>query len=603
MTANSSSGFIIAICLSLTSLLFGAPDTQPRNPAECLTRCLDSLGLRPDGILPSLRVPGPPTETPILINVPALDLGHALDVLTAAGEGFDSSSRAAEFLDRMFREAAITPQAGEVRDPPEDFLDAADSLDVVVRGGGRALRLLWRAQCRVLLACESLSPAETGELSGLLRAFSLQDDEWPHFPVRRMIELAGRVDLSLMASALITLDSAAAVFRGESLVFRPESLPFRLDTPLGEVVVLGEGNDSYSGAPLLLLDMGGDDSLCLAPRGPLSVGLVLDCGGDDRWIAADSLAAAALLGALWLEDLAGDDFWLGGDMGLGYAACGAAALVDRAGNDIYVSRSSSQGAALFGVCLALDCSGDDRRELGFFGQGALAGRGSVLLADLAGDDSYRCGGLHPDWREPGATKSFSQGAALGLRPFASGGLAVLYDRAGNDSHEAGYLGQGAGYWGGTGALIDRAGNDSYRALRYAQGAGLHFAAGLLLDCSGNDRYSLGSVGQGAGEDRALGLLVELGGDDSYESGWMVRGAAGAGGVGLLLDLTGNDRYAPARRLADGESGRHEELSGFGFLFDCAGEDLRGDSTDNGFIRRSGTWGASVDLEGGADDRE
>jgi hypothetical protein len=245
--------------------------------------------------------------------------------------------------------------------------------------------------------------------------------------------------------------------------------------------------------------------------------------------------------------------------------------------------------------LLLDFSGNDSYQVSFCGQGAVVGSGVAILADLDGSDSYRAGGVVPDWREPGVTKSWAQGSALGLRPFAAGGLALLYDREGNDSYSTDYFGQGAGYWEGVGLLIDRAGDDIYRAGRYAQGCGLHRAAGMLADGFGDDSYEIALVGQGAGEDRALGLLLENAGCDTYRAGWMSRGAGGSGGVGLLLEIMGDDSYFRSDKGSNGFGSRWQELSSLGFLIDCAGKDNYGALPQKEKIRRSGTWGAALDL--------
>ncbi|MCE5271403.1 hypothetical protein LLH00_08970 [bacterium] len=572
--------------------------------ARGLARGLARLGLTPNEIYPSLN---PSTEISLgstrIDGVPRQDLARGLGNILRAAAELDSCRGAMDFLAWMCRESGITPQAAAVSTPPEELISAADSLDRLLPGvgAGRSLGLLWSARCCVDLALDSLSAAEVHELDSLVHSFPLEADQWPHFPAERMTRLARRADLGALAAALACLDSAAALWRAVPLSAWRGRGKLSLDTPLGQVVLLGEGADNYHGAPLLLVDFGGADSLILEPMQPGAAGLVLDREGDDFWCAGHGFGGAACLSALWLEDCGGDDSWDCDSCGLGFAACGAAVLVERGGDDTYRAGCASQGAALFGLSLMLDATGDDSMNVGILGQGALLGGGTALLADLEGNDFRAAGGRVPDWRDPGATRSQAQGASLGLRPFAGGGVACLYDRAGDDRCRADCFAQGAGYWGGVGLLVDAAGRDSYTAGRYAQGVGLHFAAGCILEAAGDDNYSLArGVGQGAGEDRALGILVESGGNDSYGGGWMARGAGGTGGVGLLLELNGNDSYTSGPKLSGGAGNRWRELAGLGFLIDCAGLDSLDSAPSDSTTVRSGTWGARVDLEGAAD---
>ena len=585
-----------------TAILSASPGGVEGNRAgSCLSICLDRLGLTADQILPAFLSPDSSlVKSPNLKNAARLNLGQGVRVFTKAVEGLDSCSTAMEFLVWMRREAGIAGLVESTRlEPPQSIRAAMDSLDRLFPGRktGYSIDLLWRAACQVDSALDSLSAGERKELEDLVRRFPLEADQWPHYPVERFVNLSSRIDLGDMARALVLVDSACTFWRALPANAWQGREPFILTTDLGEVVLLGPGDDRYQGAPLLLVDFGGSDSLLLEQSRPGAVSLLLDLDGNDCWSAADSFGGAALMGAVWLEDRGGDDLWLGGVCGPGFAACGASVLLDRNGNDHYSAACAGQGAALSGLSLMLDEAGDDSCTAGIIAQGALLGRGTALLADLRGNDFRRAGGRTPDWRDPEATRSWAQGASLGLRPFAAGGLACLYDRSGNDTCQADCFAQGAGYWGGVGLLIDRAGNDSYTAGRYAQGVGLHFAAGCLIDAAGDDSYRLlRGVGQGAGEDRALGLLVEYEGDDAYSAGWMSRGAGGTGGVGLLLEMAGNDLYETGLKLDSGAGYRWQELAGLGFLFDCAGRDpSAGQSVDN-TISRTGTWGARVDLE-------
>ena len=490
-----------------------------------------------------------------------------------------------------------------------DLREAAAILDSVLPGAGESLVDLVLAGESVHSAYRSLSTVESEELSRLVRGFRPQDDQWPDYPVERMLALAGKVDLPSLWTATFAAERAASILRGLAAGRKIESGEreksvgplLSLATPWGMVIVGGEGPDTYRGEPpFLLIELGGDDIYELSPQGWNRVSMVIDFKGQDRYSARGDYALAGVLGGLsWLEDLEGDDIYEGSSssssFSLGAAALGAGVLIDRQGNDKYRGASFSQGASFFGLGILVDFAGDDSYEVSYCGQGGSIGPGSGILVDLEGNDRYTAGGLYPDYREKGATKSHAQGASGGLRPYLRGGTALLYDRSGNDSYRIDYFGQGAGYWGGTGILVEGGGDDSYFSGRYGQGCGLHMAAGALIDLGGDDSYTIGGVGQGAGEDRAYGILIEGGGADTYSAGWMARGAGGTGGVGLLLEISGDDRYSEARKAADGFGNRWQELGSLGFLIDCEGRDLYGQDNKQGFIRRQGTWGAKIDL--------
>ena len=71
--------------------------------------------------------------------------------------------------------------------------------------------------------------------------------------------------------------------------------------------------------------------------------------------------------------------------------------------------------------------------------------------------------------------------------FASMGVGVLYDAAGDDTYAAEAGVQGSAMFG-IGALIDGGGKDTYSAFTLAQGFGGAQGAGALVDVSGDDTY-------------------------------------------------------------------------------------------------------------------
>ncbi len=82
-----------------------------------------------------------------------------------------------------------------------------------------------------------------------------------------------------------------------------------------------------------------------------------------------------------------------GSGGVGLAGLGI--LYDGEGQDIYEGSRFTQGAAFGGFGLLVDRAGDDRyTSFGYaLGFGAPLGVGAVI--DVAGNDSYECGGHYP----------------------------------------------------------------------------------------------------------------------------------------------------------------------------------------------------------------
>ncbi len=480
---------------------------------------------------------------------------------------------------------------------PGPRLAQADALEKYLPGFRAVLALLTGANRELRRAFAPLSFAERAELRGLVRDFEFWRDQWPDYPLKRMLALAERVDRKHLSNAGRLLALCAATIRDSvSLSATSRDKPLTFQTPWGAVVLGTPGHDIYRERALLIVDPGGGDSYRLPDARWPAVQMIIDLGGDDSYRSEGGFAlGGALMGASWLEDVSGDDSYWSGPFSQGCGALGVGVLVDRRGDDSYRGGYLCQGASFFGTGALIDMEGDDSYDADFGAQGASFAAGSALLADLAGDDRYHAGGRFRSWRSPGATKSFAQGCAAGIRPFIPGGRAVLFDRSGEDSLSISYMGQGAGYWGGYGLLLSGGGDDSYRAERYAQGCGLHFATGALVELGGNDSYALEGVGQGAGEDRAWGFLLEAAGDDIYNSARMARGAGGTGGVGLLLELAGGDVYPAAGQVTGGAGSRTWELPGMGFMLDMRGHDSYGDGYEDGQISKNGPWGARLDF--------
>ncbi|OGV42589.1 MAG: hypothetical protein A2X46_04810 [Lentisphaerae bacterium GWF2_57_35] len=358
--------------------------------------------------------------------------------------------------------------------------------------------------------------------------------------------------------------------------------PVEWPTPQGPIVIGSLGDDVYTNAALIVLDPGGNDRYegsVGAANGLLGrpLAAIVDLGGDDLYESAHLTGAGtALFGAAVVWDGAGDDVYRAGYMGQGAAVHGAAWMEDRAGDDVYRARAHAQGAAQAGVACLLDGTGNDRYDLGYMGQ-AYAGVLAVgLLVDRHGNDRYMAGGLERDYDHNEARfVSLAQGFAIGLRPYAGGGVAALVDLDGSDSYLADIFAQGVSYWYSAGMLLDAAGNDTYSMYHYGQGSGIHLSSGLLVDGAGDDVYTGYVLSQGNAHDYAVGLLVDRAGNDTYTADQHSQGRAINNSLAVLIDSAGNDAYF-ARQANEcqgiGNDGDKREYGSLALLMDLAGRD-------------------------------
>jgi len=356
-------------------------------------------------------------------------------------------------------------------------------------------------------------------------------------PVQYLAAMHRAVDLERLAKAraLFLINTREFVAEVRTTRFPP---PQRFESAIGTVVIGSPGADRHASGAALIIDPGGDDVYERAPAKGGAISVVIDLGGNDRYEGRD--IAVHALSAIF--DLAGNDVYTTDGAGLAVAMAGVAVLVDAEGDDQYESGVFGQGSATFGWAALIDRAGNDRYRVKAFGQGYAGTGGIGLLWDRAGDDVYVGGGLpDPDQREGGI--GFTQGASWGWRGELGGGIGILRDDGGDDRYEGQMFAQGAGYYYAFGLLWDGGGNDEYVAVRYSQGNGTHQAAALLHDESGDDRYWLhGGVGQGMGLDLAVGVLIDRAGDDRYHSNYVAQGSGTANGFGLLEDRAGDNTW-------------------------------------------------------------
>ena len=408
-----------------------------------------------------------------------------------------------------------------------------------------------------------------------------------------LLSLCSEIDeFSRYLTQIVSSNSASPVFFIDGKEHNGTVL--NLPSPIGNIVILGQGDDSYTGAAALLIDLGGNDSYFSEGGTGLivqnRVSVIIDAGGNDQYADADGRFAqgAGIAGIRIQSDLSGDDRYIAGDMSQGCGMFGFGILSDGEGNDTYQMGLMGQGFGLFGMGILVDSNGNDRYIIDGLGQGAGSTMGFGGLCDLSGDDEYTAGG---DASHQGRLKAddwaHAQGVGLSVRSpdwrrnfSIYGGVGFLTDGAGNDTYHCSKGNcMGTGYFMSVGALVDDSGNDRYDPEDgNGMGFAVHLASGILIDREGNDTYIAKNDSGGVGADRSVGMLADYKGDDLYgprlshqdlnaadnrvtssstdpkfivktEAGLPYTSYASASrpkGLGFLLDYDGDDHYFARR---------------------------------------------------------
>ncbi|OQA25288.1 MAG: hypothetical protein BWY59_01840 [Verrucomicrobia bacterium ADurb.Bin345] len=430
----------------------------------------------------------------------------------------------------------------------------------------------------------------------------------PEPPARVFIETLRKVDLGALLDAGKMFQRAVARLAEEAgaIAEWPDS-GARFETPLGVIVIGTKGADTHETAALLILDPGGNDTYRGEPgaaNGLLDrrLSAIVELEGSDRYIARGVLGAgSALFGVALVLDVEGDDCHVAKHMGQGAGLFGVGWLEDRAGDDVYRAGAFAQGAGYGGFGYLLDYGGNDFFDVGQCGQGYAGVLGVGILVNREGNDRYYAGGREPDHeRNPDRYLSLAQGFAIGMRPFAGGGVGALVDLAGNDTYAADVYGQGVSYWYSIGMLLDAAGQDTYTLHQYGQGAGIHLSVGLLADGGGDDTYTGGILVQGAAHDYAVGMLLDKSGNDTYTADQHGQGRAINNALGMLVDSGGDDAYfarQPDQCQGIGNDGDKREYGSLALLLDLGGRDQYATPTEDGEKKPRPDFGIIYDLEG------
>ncbi|MGH8015237.1 MAG: hypothetical protein ACREBV_03510, partial [Candidatus Zixiibacteriota bacterium] len=363
----------------------------------------------------------------------------------------------------------------------------------------------------------------------------------------------------------------------------------------------GPDNDYYTGDYKFILDFGGDDvyDLSYDENNPHGV-IIIDMSGNDSYRSLSNFTlGSGCMSVGLLIDLDGNDRYDAKSFGIGSGYFGYGVLYDAKGDDRYDGDTHVQGAASFGIGLLIDEQGRDSYNAALFAQGFGFVEGFGLIQDGKGSDTYYAGGKYKDiLRYEDHYLSLSQGFGYGLRPLLSGGIGGIVDADGNDLYYSDIFGQGSSYWWAMGFILDQKGNDNYQSFQYAQGSAAHMSLGIVLDESGNDIYSSKGVSQGCGHDFSAGILLDRNGDDTYSAYDLSQAAGSANGVGILIDNGGSDRYSIFDRTnSQGYGNPRREYGSIGLFMDLGGQDLYlGNGQDNFFWRTNSKWGAGMDIE-------
>lgn len=402
----------------------------------------------------------------------------------------------------------------------------------------------------------------------------------------QVLRLANRIDLAAifmqarLAAKLTAPDflkslSAAAGTAADKPVVASR------DTSYGKILIAGRGSNIHNKDYAVIYDLGGDDLYFNnqggSVPGSIPTSVFVDFDGNDAYESTDTLSqGGGNLGVGMLVDLAGNDQYIGIRNVQGAAFGGVGILIDQAGADTYRGMTMAQGVGFFGAGVLVDKSGNDRYEAHQNAQAVGFVKGVGLLSDLAGDDSYYCkGSQQTGYKTRGHFEGWGQGMGFGIRPYASGGVGVLYDQTGRDRFEAGTFAQGGGYYYALG-IFANSGNDDdfYIGTRYAQGFGVHQALGAFIEAGGNDVYRTRlAVAQGLAWDEAVGLFIDEAGDDSYNGGSSFSlGAAAHNAICMFLDRSGNDNYASPRAAVATNNSYHGGTSLTIFIDEGEGKD-------------------------------
>ncbi len=426
---------------------------------------------------------------------------------------------------RFYHQTAAVPD--ELRKAVALLLVACNDATVLARQATQNLTQEERAYLRRT----NMSETDVGEMlrSTLIQRFNIL----PDFSLFKsntsyLFSLIEKINREQLVEGSLLM--ARAVRTALPVIASHAAYNATLRDPSGRICIGGSGNDTYTGAVSLVVDVGGDDLYACSEQGEAT--LRIDAAGDDRY---QHSAASSFLGIGMLYDIAGSDVYHTGNWSQSYTCGGVTLLLDGAGSDRYHAGSYAQACAhAGGFAFLVDVSGSDVYNAGNRSQGCSNANGVALLLDVTGDDSY-------------TGESHVQGSAT------AGGIALLLDCLGDDRYSSATEAQGAGEgWAlglkkvSTGLMVDVAGNDRYEASSRAQGYGTLAGVGCLTDMLGNDDYKATRLSQSYGSLFGIAMLMDLGGGNSYRQP-IAPPADRADGTSVKIDDIG---ALPSEKLLD-----------------------------------------------------
>lgn len=519
-----------------------------------------------------------------------------------------------EALALVSRGAVVPAEAQETSD-----LEAPSAADLPEPLRGAVARMLLGIH-----AAEKARQRAFAQLPGALTPSALInqfpaaiDARGPVAPATDLRRMLDRVDRRALLQGMTILVDATIEL--SAFLSNTPALPavlWRKETSLGTILVDTSGANSVHriDSPLLVIDVGGDDTYVFDSRGDDNrIAVLLDRGGNDSYhaMAPGTDPSAGILGYGVLWDSEGDDDYRGVSLSQGAALFGAALHIDQRGRDRYTATAYSQGFAVAGWSVLSSSPEDTSFDAISHSQASAGPEGVAVLFDAGGDDRYTLSNtplLFPSPQLESRNTSMGQGAGRGLRPDTSsdgisttGGVGLLLDVAGDDRYTAQVFAQGVGYHEGVGILMDGGGNDRWQAAWYAMGAAAHNAAGALIKrACGHDAYDIShSVGLGAAHDFSAAVFWDQGGNDNYRVGDVGFGVSLDNSVALFVDREGEDHYAMDAAACrgfgfaalDDRDPERAAMQGVGLFIEQQGDDTYPAlcQARNGKIWTTGSW--------------
>lgn len=418
----------------------------------------------------------------------------------------------------------------------------------------------------------------------------------------KLLELLAKVDLSRirMAAQRLAFDISGPA-KALADIAKRRTFRGQIEFVAGNVPVEFSGVESneHSGrAAQLAVDLGGNDRYTgRYGAGPGYASVLLDLGGDDVYDVPDLSIGAGVTGIGIAMDFGGKDVFRGKSLCFGAGLAGVGVFLKEGGDDFYACQSMGQGYAQFGIGLCVDTAGIDHYQAAMNAQGAASTQGVGWLVDLAGDDTYRAGGVilnSPLFAD--IHYSNAQGFGTGYREDTgglSGGIGLLTDLSGDDAYIGETYCQAASYWFGMGSLYDAKGHDTYRAYHYSQSSAMHLCGAFLFDLAGDDSYAVTwGACHAIGHDYGVAFFLDRAGDDLYASRDASPGTGNANGLGVFIDGAGQDRYIGPPATGNPARG----TGSLGVFVDMNGPDKFMDGLADGAGRVSTQWAVALDQE-------